>query len=59
MEPVDPAATTEAMWTEVFQNDTVMAVRNTDGLVTWTSREVDVQGVEDLAVSGDFQGAEA
>ena len=54
---LDPAATTEAMWTEVYQNDTVMAVRNSDDLVTWTSREVNVQGVEDLAVSGDFTGS--
>lgn len=54
---VAPAAATDAMWTEVFQNDTVLAVRDTDGLVTWISREVDVQGVEDLAVSADFLGS--
>ena len=54
---LDPGPSTESMWTEAFQNDTVMAVRNTNGLVTWMSREVDVQGVENLAVSGDFQGA--
>ena len=54
---LNPTATTDAMWTELFQNDTVMAVRDTDGLVTWTSREVDVAGVQDLAVSGDFLGS--
>ena len=35
---VAPAAATDAMWTEAFQSDTVLAVRDTDGLVTWTSQ---------------------
>ena len=51
-----PSPGTEAMWTETFLNDTVMAVRNTEGLVTWSSREIDVQGVMDLAISADFTG---
>ena len=54
---LSPQANTDAMWTEVYLNDTTMSVYDADGLVTWTSREVDVQGVQDLAVSGDFLGS--
>ncbi len=53
---LSPASGTTAMWTEVFQNDTAMTVRDTDGLVTWISRPVEVQGVTDLAISADFSG---